>query len=182
MKKLSLVLLTLLSLLLVLTGCSSADKDADGAPVQNEESNNGQESVSQEDAEEQPEDSATQGKGTLGDYEVEITGARLLEDYEGKPAIIVSYTWTNNSEETTSAFVAFSTSAFQDGVELDTAVVTDDSYDGEADMKDIRPGASLEAEAAYLLDSETAVVEFEISELFSFDDTVVTTSFDPSGL
>lgn len=123
------------------------------------------------------------GTGTLGDYDVTISGASLTEDYDGNTALVVTFTWTNNSEDTTSAMVALVEQAFQDGVELENAFIVDsDAYDSEADMKEIRPGASLEVQCAFVLDSDTSPVEVEISELFSFDDAVVTKTFDPSAL
>ena len=33
------------------------------------------------------------GSGDLGDYRVEIKGAELTEDYEGKPVIVITYAW-----------------------------------------------------------------------------------------
>ena len=54
------------------------------------------------------------GSGDLGDYHVEIKGASLAKDYEGKSAIVVTYAWTNNSEETTSAMVSVGAKAFQE--------------------------------------------------------------------
>lgn len=123
------------------------------------------------------------GSGDLGDYHVEIKGAQLAEDYEGNPAIIVTYSWTNNSDDTTSAMVSTSEKAFQDGVQLDTAIIMDsDVYDSGNSMKDVRPGTTLDIQCAFLLTSETSVVEFEIAEWISFSDDMVTMDFDPSAL
>lgn len=136
-----------------------------------------------ESAEGTPVPDSTEGAGTLGDYAVEITGARLSQDYEGNPAVVVSYTWTNNSEDTTSAMVTMMESAFQDGVELESAIIMgDDSYDSGSSMKDVRPGASVEIQKAFLLDSETSIVEFEIEEFLGFSDEKVSMNFDPAAL
>ena len=40
----------------------------------------------------------------LGDYAVEIESATITQDYAGDPAIVIAYSWTNNSGETTSPF------------------------------------------------------------------------------
>ena len=45
------------------------------------------------------------GSGDLGDYHVSIEGFQVVEDYDGNPAIVIDYTWTNNSDETKRADV-----------------------------------------------------------------------------
>lgn len=134
-------------------------------------------------AETAPAPAITEGSGTIGDFDVEITGAALAQDYEGNPAIVISYIWTNNSEDTTSPMAEVIGSAFQDGIELETAIIADDEvYDSGSSMKEVRPGASLEVQAAYVLDSETSVVEFEIEEFLGFSDEMVSMNFDPTTL
>ena len=109
------------------------------------------------------------GAGNLGDYYVEIKGGTLAEDYEGNLACVITYSWTNNSEETTSAMLSVSEKAFQDGVELDTALIMDSSiYDSGASMKDVRPGTTIDVQCAFVLNNQTSDVEVELSELFSF--------------
>ncbi len=132
---------------------------------------------------EQKKDSKTENFGDLGDYYVEIKDAKLARDYENNPAIVITYSWTNNSEDTTSAMAALIGKAFQDGVELETAIIADNSvYDVDNYMKEIRPGATLDVQLAYVMTSETSTVEYEISELISFSGDTVTKNFDPSSL
>ncbi len=140
-------------------------------------------------APEEPEEVATNSNGkteqsgTLGNFAVEIKGASLAEDYEGNPAIIITYSWTNNSEETTSVMASMLEQAFQDGVQLDTAIISDAGvYDSDIGMKDIRPGTTIETQCAYVMTSETSIVEFEISEFMSFSDELVFMNFDPTAL
>lgn len=126
-----------------------------------------------------------EGTGTIGEYTIEIKGATLAKDYEGNPAIIITYAWTNNSEETTSAMVSVSSQAFQDGVELDTAIIGDsDVYDSDASWKDVRPGSTIDIQAAYALTSETSIIEFEVSEWITFESNppIVFMNFDPANL
>lgn len=123
------------------------------------------------------------GVGDLGKYHVEIKGAVRAEDYQGQPAIVVTYRWTNNSDETTSAMVALDGDAFQDGVGLETAIMMNsDVHDGNAYMTEIRPGASLDVSLAYVLKNTTSVVEFELSELISFSKDTISMDFDPSSM
>ena len=105
------------------------------------------------------------------DYAVTIDGATVTEDYEGNPAVIVDYTFTNNSDEATSFAVACSPKVFQNGVQLETAVVTGEDL-GNGYMAEIKPGASTQARLAYSL-SDQSDITVEVEELFSLDDTML---------
>lgn len=120
----------------------------------------------------------TEQAGDLGDYSVEIKGAKKVQDYQGNPAIQITYSWTNNSEETTSPFATILETAFQDGVEMDLAIVDFETSDG---MKEVRPGATIDVDAVFELTSDS-VVEFELSEWLSFDNEIVYMNFDPTEL
>lgn len=123
---------------------------------------------------EEPEQAQTEepeqaDSGNLGDYTVSIKDCVQSTDYEGKPALIVNFDFTNNSEEAQSFIVAVNTIAFQDGVQLDSAFMMSDDYDIDAQMKKIQPGVTLPVQLAYSLTSENPVT-VEVTELFSFDD------------
>lgn len=119
------------------------------------------------------------GSGNLGDFHVEIKNAAVLKDYDRNPAIAITYSWTNNSNETTNAMVEFSEQAFQDGVELDRAMmIGSEQYEGGLSLKDLRPGATIDVQVAFELKNTTSPVEFELSELFSFSDDIVIKTFD----
>lgn len=128
------------------------------------------------------DDGKMEGSGTLADkYDVKITGAKTCKDYEGNPAILISYTWTNNSDETTSPMGTLMEEAFQDGKQLDTAICDFEMQDG---LTEARPGTTLDVEIAYSMPS-TSAVEFELSAIEdSLSSTVpmVTQTFDPSTL
>lgn len=128
------------------------------------------------------DEGSADGSGTLGDYYVEIKGAAFDKDYEGNSAIVITYSWTNNSENTTNASVALFCKAFQDGVQIDSASLSSSNknYDSEAEWRDIRPGTTLDVQCAFKTDNKTSPIEVEISEAFSFSDSVVTMTFDPS--
>ena len=69
--------------------------------------------------------------------------------------------------------------AFQDGVQLEAAFIADRSiYDYSTSAKDIRPGTTIVVQCAFTLTSETSNVEFELSELFSFSDDIVSMDFN----
>ncbi len=121
----------------------------------------------------------TANDSNLGDYEVEIMSCRLAKDYEKKPVVIVKYKFTNNSEEATSFTFALSDNVYQNGIGLTTAIVTDDSakYSSDNQMKEIKKGASLEVEVAYVLNDTTTDIEVEVEERISFSDKTITKTF-----
>ena len=56
--------------------------------------------------------------GTLGDYDVSVVSHRLSKDYKDAPAIIVTFGFTNNGDDSSNFLTAISCKAFQDGVQL----------------------------------------------------------------
>ena len=111
---------------------------------------------------------------------VEIKSSRLAKDYEGKDIIIVNYAFTNNEEEDKSFSLAFDDKAFQNGVGLNECYFVDNSanYSADNQTKNIKKGATLEVEVAYVLNDATTDVEVEVSALFSFNDSKVTKTFE----
>ena len=104
------------------------------------------------------------------DFVVTIDGSTVTTDYEDNPAIIIDYSFTNNSEEATSFAVACHAKVFQNGVQLENAIVTEDLGNGY--MAEIKPGATTQARLAFSLTDESEVT-VEVSELFSLDDTIL---------
>lgn len=136
---------------LALAGCGSSDE----APADD---------ISSEQTEQaEPEAPAS-------DYAVTIDDATVTEDYEGNPAVIVDYTFTNNSDEATSFAVACHAKVFQNGVQLESAITTDDLGNGY--MAEIKPGASTQARLAYSLTDQSDIT-VEVEEFFSLDDTML---------
>lgn len=122
-----------------------------------------------------------ESSGVLGDFGVQINDFELGQDYDGNPAILIAYTFTNSSEENTSAMFNVLGRAYQNGVELDSAIIMDnDSYSSEDLMKDVQPGVSIGLKEAYVLTSKTAPVEFEMTEAISFSDEKLGKTFEIS--
>jgi hypothetical protein len=108
---------------------------------------------------------------TTGEYDVTIEGATFAKDYAGEPAIVVSYEFTNNSDEAANFMTAIHDQAFQSGVELESAIVED--VDTALSMSDIKPGTTVTIQEAYALRDESTV-SVEVRELFSFSEAVLT--------
>lgn len=115
----------------------------------------------------------------VGEYSVDIKSARLTEDYEGKSVVVITYGFTNNSDDAASFYIAFSDKVYQDGVGLEKAYVLDDSdpYDDGNQYKDIKTGATLDVEVAYVLNNSESDVVVEVKELISFNNDMVTRTF-----
>ena len=122
---------------------------------------------------------AAEASTKLGDYNVEIKACRLAKDYEGKNVAIITYGFTNNADEATAFAYTFEYHVYQNGVGLNEAYILSDSanYAGENQTKEIKKGATLDVEVAYVLNDTTTELEVEVGELFSFDDSVVTKTF-----
>lgn len=113
----------------------------------------------------------TYEQATDSKYAVTIDSCKQTKDYSGKAAVIITYTWTNNSDEARSFMTAISDKAFQDGVELETAILSGSSDTNS--MKEIKPGKSLKVTQAFLLDSKSEPVTVECSEWASFSDALL---------
>lgn len=110
---------------------------------------------------------------TLGDYKCEVVSSEICKDWEGKDAVLITYSFTNNSQDAVSFDVALDASLYQDGVGLETAILDD-----ETDLVDvdIKPGVTKEVKKAYLLRNTTSNIEIEITEFFSFNnDKIIVT-------
>ena len=106
----------------------------------------------------------------LGDYVVEIKSAVVVQDYDGNPTVVITYSWTNNSSETTSPMLSISTAVFQDGVGMNSAFIYDDpAYDGDMYTTDVRPGTTVDVQEAFELNNTTSPIEVEITEAFAWE-------------
>lgn len=68
------------------------------------------------------------------------------------------------------------TKAFQNGVGLDATYLGYDSQYSDvtnATMTEVRPGTTIEVAEVFALQDTSAPVEIEISELISFDNTIL---------
>ena len=118
----------------------------------------------------------TSGSATLGetfivaDYEIKVNSIREGKNYEGKDSVIVNYDWTNNSDETTSAWLTISMTAFQDGQQIESTIISGSNDNG---MKELRPKNTIkDIEQAFIVDSKSEI-EIEFSEFISFNDDKV---------
>jgi len=108
--------------------------------------------------------------GTIDDYLIIIKSMQLSTNYKDEPSVIITYDFTNNSDEAKSFVFAVSSTVFQDGIECESTISSfkDKSFNSDNQMKDIKPGATLEVQKIYKLNNETSDIEVEVSEWISF--------------
>jgi hypothetical protein len=181
-KLLTLSLAAALALAMLLSACSApAEAPATTQPAQTSEATTAP--AATDTASEQPTDApatgAVEGKGTVGDYDVEILDAAAAKSYDGKSAVVVHLKWKNNSDESVSFMLAASTKVFQNGVECAITVLDAKSdIDTLAATKEVKPGAEQEVWMAYSVEDDSKI-DVEVSELFTLGEgTTITKSFE----
>lgn len=158
--------------LIIIVAALGGEDDATGDAGNSSAGSNNAASAQQDDRSNQ------QGKGTIDDYAVEIKDATLTKDYAGKDAIAITYGFTNNSDEAISFTVAVTASAYQDGVELQSAIADMSSdIDAGASLSNVKPGASTDITVLYGLSNTTSDVEVEITDLFDLTNQKVVKTF-----
>jgi len=95
-------------------------------------------------------------EGDIGDYHLKIVSAKKGKDYSKKDVLIVTYEWTNNSDDSQMFSTAFSAKAFQNGVECNDLTVVE-GVDKKKLLSEIKPGATLEVQEAYVLNDDSDV-------------------------
>lgn len=169
MKKTLLTLLLCLLSLTVLVACFGGGSTTNQGTGNAGGSSGGNQSQNQ---------SQNGGSSNLGDYNVVIKSCRLTTDYDGESVVIITYDFTNNSDDEASFDFTISDKVYQNGISLSHAyLVEDDSYDSENSSRSIKSGITITVEEAYVLSSTTADVEVELSELISFSSKKVTKTF-----
>lgn len=116
--------------------------------------------------------------GVIGDYVVLLKNAEVVKStFDGDIILVVTYSFTNNSDKSASFDLSISDKAFQNGVETGAVYSRygiEDAYDFEASSREIQPGITLDVQEAYELNDTTSDVLIEISKLFSFKDDKIT--------
>lgn len=172
MKKRILLLAMGAMLLSLLTACGGS-----GDTSENTDAAQDSGSAQAAESETSEKETAPSSEGALGDYYIKILDAETgLTDYEGNPVIGVKYEYTNNGEENMMFDIAVNAQAFQDGVQLDLALVDEYSEEYENSSKEIKTGTTITCEVYYELTSESDV-EIEVSELISLSNKKLEKTF-----
>ncbi len=105
--------------------------------------------------------------GKIGDYICTIKSAKKVSNWEGKNAVKITYSFTNNSSDSKSFDFALSDKIFQGGIGLEESFISSDD-DFLVDVE-IQPGASKDVSKVYVLRDTTTPLDVEIEELISFN-------------
>ena len=108
-------------------------------------------------------------EATMGDFYATITGYEFAKDYEGKDCIVVSYRWSHSLETPTSFMVSMMPKVFQNGIQLESAVILD-GVDLDDCMLDVQAGYYQDVKSAFLLSDTESSVTISVEELFSLSD------------
>lgn len=105
----------------------------------------------------------------LGDVDVLIASAQTETNYAGEPCLSVEYILVNNSTENKNFETCVMEQAFQNGVELDSSIISlDDDFD--TSFKDVQPGYSITVKQSYVLPNTTDPVTVEVEGFLSDSD------------
>ena len=116
---------------------------------------------------------------TIGDYEVTVQSIGKGTDYEGNSILVINYDFTNNSNREQMASFAVNFTAYQNGIESDSFLLSDD-VDLGIGQKKIKPGTTITGVQKGVLLADDSVVTIELEELISFDGVVFTIEVDPT--
>ena len=106
------------------------------------------------------------------DYTVSIDGAFTSVDLDGNPAVVVVFTWQNNSDKEQMFATALDPRCYQDGVELEPGYMVE-GCDYSENMVHVKPGGSNTVQQAFLIRDVDLPIHVEVRELMSLDDTVL---------
>jgi len=121
---------------------------------------------------------------TLVDYHVSVVGAECLKDDDGDDAMRIYMDFTNNSEETTSPYMALTVVAEQDGTELDdTYIWSEENFVPESDYyyTDIQPGITVRFAAEFKLIDPNAPVKLTVLDWWTESESFELT-LDPANM
>lgn len=104
------------------------------------------------------------------DYDVTIDSCTTATDYAGDPCVLVTFTFTNNSDKPQSMGVATNVDVYQNGVECSPAI-SPDAHSADL-LNKVKPGGSISVTSAYST-TDSSDVEVDVYETFSLDKTPI---------
>lgn len=160
------------SMMAAMAGCAET---TDSSSSQAEETSAAESSVEESSAAEETEaEDSTEAAAEETEFQVELLGTSISQDYEGKPVLVVEYNFTNNSDESQSFIFACQDKAFQNGIECDDTVIGCDDIDSQQQMNEIQPGTTYALKIGYHLQDTTSPVDIEVTSLdFINEDTLL---------
>jgi hypothetical protein len=117
-------------------------------------------------------------EGSVGDYEVSIEDAKMVE-YDGENIVIVSFEYKNNSDKEMSFTGAFDVTVSQNDSKLPGEVIDDiEGLDLLAMSENVPIGGSITVQRAYRMRDDSAPVVVEVREFGSNGDPDLAKTFE----
>ena len=120
----------------------------------------------------------------LEEYELRYKSGCIMEDFEGKDALVLTLDFTNNSEENATYLWSVSDTATQNGAELEGTIIYTNNETLEAltdtQWEEVAPGATFEVQVAFVLMDTTSEVEVSFEPMIGGKSGKLTV--DPSTL
>lgn len=105
--------------------------------------------------------------GSFDDYHIEILDVEVVPNWQDEPCVLITYRFTNLSDETVPMIRAIEQTVFQGGIECGSAT----SIPGinlNQTVIEVRPGASLTLQHAAKLYDTTSLVEIELTKQYDY--------------
>lgn len=99
---------------------------------------------------------------TMEPYMFVAESATKTVDDEGEAVVIITYSFTNKTSESVSFFAATYINVFQKGIALSPVVYYSTAFDLESQWREIKDGATIRVQCAYLLNDNSSDVEVEV--------------------
>lgn len=135
---------------------------------------------SDETASKKVNEQLTDSSGNLGDYTITIyDDFEIMDYYDGSHIIVITYDFTNHSDENQTFLTAISDKAFQNGIQIERAFLVDliDAHKFKGASAEIQPGATITIKEAYILRDTTSPVSIEVKEFLSLNNNKITKEF-----
>lgn len=159
----------------IFTGCTDEEEKNESSPVlpastaDNQEESKAPESTGDtgsEDETSSDEISSSEESKPEQDF-IKIKSYKLGKDYKKQNALVVTYEWTNIEEKATSFMFTIFDKAYQNGIELESAIGVD-GVDAQKQMNDIKPGITYEVTVAFVLQDKSDV-SIECTDMLGYE-------------
>ena len=103
------------------------------------------------------------------EIELKIKSTAIKQDYKGEDFLLVTYKFKQNTDEADAFVYMVNDTAYQDGVELNSLVISDD-LDSQSSITKVMPGVEIEVQQGYKLRNKESDVQIICTKLFSYKD------------
>ncbi len=118
--------------------------------------------------------------GDIGDGGLAIKGFSFCDNYDGEPAIVIEFDYTNNGSEEAPFYLHFLPQAYQDGVQLEDGYDMTGTFDNQEMVLNVQPGATFTVHRMFKLRSDTSPVQLKVSDILQLSSDTLETTFEIS--